>query len=76
VRLIIADPRRIDLVRTPHVEADYHLKAAPRTNVARSTRAYAVDRGLGHEDLRAHAANRKRFVNGASLASEPRTPEG
>jgi formate dehydrogenase major subunit len=33
-RLIIADPRRIDLVRSPHVEADYHLKLRPGTNVA------------------------------------------
>ena len=28
-RLIVADPRRIDLVRTPHVEADYHLALSP-----------------------------------------------
>ncbi len=32
--LIVADPRRIDLVRTPHVEADYHLQLRPGTNVA------------------------------------------
>jgi formate dehydrogenase major subunit len=32
--LIVADPRRIDLVRTPHVEADYHLALVPGTNVA------------------------------------------
>jgi formate dehydrogenase major subunit len=33
-KLIVADPRRIDLVRTPHVEAAYHLKLRPGTNVA------------------------------------------
>ncbi|MBS3963088.1 MAG: formate dehydrogenase subunit alpha [Methylomonas sp.] len=33
-KLIIIDPRRIDLVRTPHVQADYHLKLRPGTNVA------------------------------------------
>src|SRR6202790_5681100 len=33
-RLIVADPRRIDLVRTPHVEAAYHLPLLPGTNVA------------------------------------------
>jgi formate dehydrogenase major subunit len=33
-KLIIADPREIDLVRTPHVAADYHLKLRPSTNVA------------------------------------------
>jgi formate dehydrogenase major subunit len=33
-RLIIADPRRIDLVETPHVKADYYLPLKPGTNVA------------------------------------------
>jgi len=33
-KLIVIDPRRIDLVRTPHVEADYHLPLQPGTNVA------------------------------------------
>jgi len=33
-KLIVADPRGIDLVRTPHVKADYHLKLRPGTNVA------------------------------------------
>lgn len=33
-RLIVADPRAIDLVRSPHVEADYHLQLQPGTNVA------------------------------------------
>jgi len=33
-RLIVIDPRRIDLVRTPHVEADFHLALRPGTNVA------------------------------------------
>ena len=33
-RLIVIDPRRIDLVRTPHVEANYHLPLLPGTNVA------------------------------------------
>ena len=33
-RLIVIDPRAIDLVRTPHVEAAYHLPLRPGTNVA------------------------------------------
>src|SRR5580658_6546888 len=33
-RLIIVDPRRIDLVKSPHVQADYHLPLLPGTNVA------------------------------------------
>jgi formate dehydrogenase major subunit len=33
-RLVVADPRRIDLVRSPHVEAAYHLPVLPGANVA------------------------------------------
>ncbi|WP_028934990.1 formate dehydrogenase subunit alpha [Pseudonocardia spinosispora] len=33
-KLIVIDPRRIDLVRTPHIEAAYHLSLAPGSNVA------------------------------------------
>jgi len=33
-RLIIVDPRRIDLVKTPHIQAAYHLPLRPGTNVA------------------------------------------
>jgi formate dehydrogenase major subunit len=32
-RLIVIDPRRIDLVRSPHVEADFHLPVRPGANV-------------------------------------------
>jgi formate dehydrogenase major subunit len=33
-RLIVIDPRGIDLVRSPHVEARHHLQLLPGTNVA------------------------------------------
>jgi formate dehydrogenase major subunit len=33
-KLIIADPRAIDLVRTPHIEAAHHLQLKPGANVA------------------------------------------
>jgi formate dehydrogenase major subunit len=33
-KLIVIDPRRIDLVRMPHVEAAHHLPMRPGTNVA------------------------------------------
>ena len=33
-KLIIIDPRAIELVKTPHVKADYHLPLKPGTNVA------------------------------------------
>ncbi len=33
-QLVVVDPRRIDLVRSPHVEAAYHLPLQPGANVA------------------------------------------
>jgi formate dehydrogenase major subunit len=33
-RLIVIDPRAISLVKSPHVQADYHLRLLPGTNVA------------------------------------------
>ncbi len=33
-RLIIVDPRKIELVSSPHIKADYHLQLRPGTNVA------------------------------------------
>ncbi|MHB9757768.1 formate dehydrogenase subunit alpha [Streptomyces sp. BYX5S] len=33
-KLIVVDPRRIDLVRSPHIEAQAHLQLRPSTNVA------------------------------------------
>src|SRR6185295_8668536 len=33
-KLIVIDPRRIDMVRSPHIEAAHHLQLAPGSNVA------------------------------------------
>jgi formate dehydrogenase major subunit len=33
-RLIVVDPREIDLVKSPHIRADFHLQLKPGTNVA------------------------------------------
>lgn len=51
--LIILDPRAIELVRTPHIKADYHLPLRPGTNVAMiNAFAYvALDKGLVDEDF-------------------------
>src|ERR1700722_8528655 len=51
-KLIVADPRRIDLVRTPHIAAEYHLKLRPGTNVAliNSLAHVIVTEGLVKED--------------------------
>src|SRR6266576_973889 len=52
-KLIVVDPRQIDLVRTPHVQASYHLPLSPGTNVA-MINAFAhvvVTEGLVNEDF-------------------------
>ena len=33
-KLIVADPRATDLVKSPHIKADYHIPLKPGTNVA------------------------------------------
>ncbi|MGV9603006.1 formate dehydrogenase subunit alpha [Streptomyces sp. NPDC003631] len=33
-QLVVVDPRRIDLVRSPHIQAAHHLQLKPSTNVA------------------------------------------
>ena len=33
-KLIVADPRKIDLIKSPHIEASYYLPLKPGTNVA------------------------------------------
>ena len=33
-KLIVIDPRKIELVSSPHITADYHLPVRPGTNVA------------------------------------------
>lgn len=53
-KLIVADPREIDLVKnSPHVKADHHLKLRPSTNVALVTAlAYViVTEGLVNEEF-------------------------
>ncbi len=52
-KLIVIDPREIDLVKTPHVQASYHLKLRPGTNVALVTAlAYTlVSENLVDEDF-------------------------
>jgi formate dehydrogenase major subunit len=52
-KLIVADPRRIDLVRTPHIAAEYHLKLRPGTNVAllNSLAHVIVTEGLVDEEF-------------------------
>lgn len=52
-KLIILDPRQIDLVKTPHIKAAYHLPLLPGTNVAmiNALAHVIVSEGLVDEDF-------------------------
>jgi formate dehydrogenase major subunit len=76
--LIVVDPRRIDLVKTPHVEADYHLPLRPGTNVA-VINAFAhvvVSEGLVDEKYVAERCDMKAFDLWRNFIAEERnSPE-
>ena len=77
-KLIVIDPRRIDLVRTPHVEASYHLALRPGTNVAilTSLAHVVVTEGLVDRDFVAERCDAEAFADWAAFVSEPRhSPE-
>ncbi|WP_022975171.1 formate dehydrogenase subunit alpha [Nevskia ramosa] len=77
-RLIVADPRGIDLVRTPHIEADYHLKLMPGTNVAliNSLAHVIVTEGLVKEDFVAERCDTESFNKWRVFVAEGRnSPE-
>jgi formate dehydrogenase major subunit len=77
-KLIVVDPRRIDLVRTPHIEADYHLPLKPGTNVAVLTAMahVIVTEGLVDEAFIRGRCDWDEFQDWASFVSDPsRSPE-
>ncbi len=77
-KLIVIDPRRIDLVKTPHVEASYHLPLKPGTNVAVLTALshVIVTEGLVNQDFVRERCDMDAFHDWAAFVAEPRnSPE-
>src|SRR6266481_4934607 len=77
-KLIIVDPRRIDLVRTPHIEAQHHLQLRPGTNVAllNSLALVIVTEGLVNNAFVAARCEHEAFAKWKSFASQSRnSPE-
>ncbi len=77
-RLIVIDPRRIDLVKTPHVEADYHLALKPGTNVAvlNAIAHVVVTEGLVNEAFVRDRCDLGNFESWARFVADPRhSPE-
>jgi formate dehydrogenase major subunit len=77
-KLIVIDPRAIDLVRTPHIEAAYHLPLLPGTNVAMLT-AFAhviVTEGLVNETFVRERCELDAFEHWAEFVAEAKnSPE-
>ncbi len=77
-KLIVVDPRRIDLVRSPHITADYHLPLKPGTNVAMVT-AFAhviVTEGLANLDFVKSRCDWDEYQDWAAFVSlEKNSPE-
>jgi len=77
-KLIVADPRRIDLVRTPHVKADVHLKLRPGTNVALldALAHVIVSEGLVNEAFVRERCEAEPFARWRAFVGDPRhSPE-
>jgi formate dehydrogenase major subunit len=77
-KLIIVDPRRIDLVKTPHIEASHHLPLRPGTNVAviTSMAHVIVTEGLMDEDFIRQRCDWDEFQDYAEFVTDPRhSPE-
>ncbi len=72
-RLIVIDPRRIDLVRTPHIEAAMHLPLTPGTNVAVLTAMahVIVAEGLVKEQFVRERCDMAEFHAWAEFVLEP-----
>ena len=77
-KLIVADPRRIDLVRSAHVHADYHLPLLPGTNVAliNALAHVVVTEGLADTGYVRERCEWEAFEHWARFIAEPRnSPE-
>ena len=77
-KLIVVDPRTVDLVRTPHVAATCHLPLLPGTNVAVLTALahVIVTEGLVNEAFVCERCDWEAFQHWADFVAEPRnSPE-
>ncbi|HEX4293751.1 MAG TPA: formate dehydrogenase subunit alpha [Rhizomicrobium sp.] len=77
-KLIVIDPRRIDLVHMPHIDAAYHLALKPGTNVAVLTALahVIVTEGLIDQDFVRERCEADAYGEWAAFVADPsRSPE-
>ncbi|MFO1339860.1 MAG: formate dehydrogenase subunit alpha [Burkholderiaceae bacterium] len=72
-RLVVVDPRRTELVSSPHVRADHHLALKPGTNVAVITAMahVVVTEGLVNESYVAERCDTKSFNEWRVFVARP-----
>jgi len=72
-KLIVVDPRRIDIVKSPHIRAEHHLQLKPGTNVAIiSALAHViVTEGLVDEAFVAERCDPKSFNEWREFVARP-----
>jgi formate dehydrogenase major subunit len=72
-KLIVIDPRRTDMVESPHIKAQHHLALTPGTNVAMVTALahVIVTEGLMNEDFIRTRCDWDEFQDYAEFVSQP-----
>jgi len=72
-KLIVIDPRRIDMVNSPHIKAAYHLPLTPGTNVAMVTALahVIVTEGLMDEEFIRTRCDWDEFQDYVEFVSQP-----
>ncbi|MCC7052030.1 MAG: formate dehydrogenase subunit alpha [Gemmatimonadaceae bacterium] len=72
-KLIVIDPRRIDLVRSPHVRASHHLALRPGTNVAviNALAHVIVTEGLANAQFVAERCDDASFAMWKAFITQP-----
>ncbi len=72
-KLIVVDPRRTDLVHSPHVNADYHLALKPGTNVAivNALSHVIISEGLADEDFIRNQCDWNEYAEWAAFILQP-----
>jgi formate dehydrogenase major subunit len=77
-KLIVMDPRRIDLVRSPHIRAAHHLQLRPGTNVAviNAMAHVIVTEGLVNSDFVDARCDARSFEQWKAFIAQPeQSPE-
>ena len=72
-KLIVVDPRQIELVKTAHIKAEHHLQLLPGTNVAiiNALAHVVMTEGLADEKFIAERCDTEAFATWAEFIKQP-----